>query len=101
MPGRATLTTLVCANLDAANIDLKTWNKCRDEWRGLLTICLEEDSLDDHAVDPFLALKHGECIVEDIAYKLAPKRIPKPNDICSSFCFTGHRLLFRDVQPLP
>jgi hypothetical protein len=52
MLGRATLAMLVCANFDAAYIDLKTWNKCRDEWRSLLTICLEGDSLDEHAVDP-------------------------------------------------
>jgi hypothetical protein len=53
------------------------------EWHRLLTICLDGDTLDDHTVDPFLALKHGECIAVDIAYKLrlAPKRIPKPDDI--------------------
>jgi hypothetical protein len=36
-------------------IDLKKWNKCRDEWHRLLTICLEGDTPYDHTVDPFLA----------------------------------------------
>ena len=47
------------------------------------------NTLDDYTVDPFLALKPGECIAEDIAYNLAPKRIPKPDDIRRSFCFSG------------
>jgi hypothetical protein len=83
-------------------IDLKKWNKCREEWHRLLTICLDGDTLDDHTVDPFLALKHVDCIAEDIAYKLrlAPKRIPKPDDILRSFCFSGHRLLFRELDSL-
>ncbi len=45
-------------------------------------------------------MKHGECIAEDIAYKLAPKRIPKPDDIRRSFYFSGHRLLFRELNSL-
>jgi len=61
---------------------------------------LEGDTLDDHAVDPFLALKYGECIAEDIAYKLALKRIPKPDDVRRSFCFSGHLLLLRELDSL-
>ncbi len=93
-PDQASLCESRCS------IDLKKWNKCRDEWHRLLIICLEGDTLDDHTVDSFLALKHGECIAEDIAYKLAPKRIPKPNDIRCPFCFSGHRLLFRELDSL-
>ncbi len=63
-------------------------------------MCAHLYAPDEHTFDPFLALKHGECIAEDIAYKLAPKRIPKPDDIRRSFCFSGHRLLFRELNSL-
>jgi len=101
-PGYAGASDPNYANLckPRCRIDLQKWNRCRDEWYRLFTKCLEDNAHEDHVVDPFLALKHGECIAEDIAHKLAPKRIPKPDDIRRSFCFSGHRLIFRELDSL-
>jgi hypothetical protein len=63
-------------------------------------ICLEEDHDSDQPSDPFSAHKNAECIVEAIAYKLAPKRIQQSTDIRRPFCFHGHRLLFRELNLL-
>jgi hypothetical protein len=40
----------------------------------------------------FQALANGELIAEAIAYKLAPKRVPRAEEIRRSFGFPGHRL---------
>ena len=48
--------------------------------------------------DPFQALKHGEAVAEAIAIKLALRRIPKAGEVRRSFCFSGHRLLLRELN---
>ena len=82
-------------------IDLKQWNRKREEWARLLTVSLaqEDDAAEEQPPDPYQALANGELIAEAIAYDLAPKRIPRTGEI-RSFCFPGHRLLFRDLNLL-
>jgi hypothetical protein len=83
-------------------VDLKKWNKCRDEWSRLLTLSLDEEDResDELSPDPFQALKNAELIAEAIAYQLAPKRVPRAGEVRRSFCFQGHRLLFRELNLL-
>jgi hypothetical protein len=50
--------------------------------------------------DPFQALKNAELIAEAIAHQLAPKRVPRAGKVRRSFCFQGHRLLFRKLNLL-
>ncbi len=82
-------------------IDLKKWNRRCEEWKRLLTLSLDqEDERGGEPSDPFQALANGECIAEALAYKLAPKRIPRAEEVRRSFCFPGHRLLFRELNLL-
>ena len=80
-------------------VDLKKWKTRRDEWMQLLKQSLEqEDTSREGPRDPFQALKHAEVVAEEIARKLAPKRIPKAGELRRSFCFAGHRLLLRELN---
>ena len=83
-------------------VDLKKWNKCRDEWYRLLILSLDQEDGegDEQPPDPFQALKNGELIAEAIAYKLAPKRVPRAGEVRRSFCFQGNRVLFRELNLL-
>jgi endonuclease/exonuclease/phosphatase family metal-dependent hydrolase len=81
-------------------VDLKKWKTKQDEWVHLLKQSLDHTDTDDegHPRDPFQALKHGEAVAEAIAIKLAPRRIPKAGEVRRSFCFSGHRLLLRELN---
>ena len=41
----------------------------------------QEDTSREGPRDPFQALKHAEVVAEEIARKLAPKRIPKAGEL--------------------
>ncbi len=56
--------------------------------------------MEGKSLDPFQALANGELVAEAIAQKLAPKRIPHDGEVCQSFCFPGHCLLFRELNLL-
>ena len=81
-------------------VDLKKWKTRREEWVRPLKQSLDPD--DKHVGgpprDPFQALKHGEAVAEALARKLAPRRIPKAGEVRRSFCFSGHRLLLRELN---
>jgi len=81
-------------------VDLKKWKTRREEWVLLQKQSLDPD--DSHVEgpprDPFQALKHGEAVAEALARKLAPRRIPKAGEVRRSFCFSGHRLLLRELN---
>ena len=83
-------------------IDLKQWNRRREEWARLLSLSLdqEDENTEGISLDPFQALANGELVAEAIAQKLAPKRIPHDGEVRRSFCFAGHRLLFRELNLL-
>ena len=49
-------------------------------------------------LDPFQALKHAEQIADRIAQHLAPRRMRQPGEVCKSFCFGGHRVIFREIN---
>ena len=81
-------------------VDLKKWKTRRDEWVQLLKQSLDQEdtSVGGLSRDPFQALKHGEAVAEALAVKLAPRRIPKVGEVRRSFCFSGHRLLLRELH---
>jgi hypothetical protein len=81
-------------------IDLKQWNRRREEWARLLSLSLdqEDENTEGISLDPFQALANGELVAEAIAQKLAPKRIPHDGEVRRSFCLAGHRLLFRELN---
>ena len=83
-------------------IDLKKWKMLREEWGRLLSLSLDQadESTEGATPDPFRALANGELVAEAIAYNLAPKRIPRAGEVRRSFCFPGHRLLFRELDLL-
>jgi hypothetical protein len=51
-------------------------------------------------MDPFQALKYAETMADRIAQSLAPRRIHRPGEVCKSFCFGGHRAIFREINLL-
>ena len=51
-------------------------------------------------MDPFQALKYAEMMADRIAQSLAPRRIHRPGEVCKSFCFGGHRAIFREINLL-
>ena len=81
-------------------VDLKKWKTRRDEWVQLLKQSLDQEDTSDGGLsrDPFQALKHGEAVAEALAVKLAPRRVPKVGEVRRSFCFSGHRLLLRELH---
>ena len=83
-------------------IDLKQWNRRREEWARLLSLSLdqEDERSAEKSHDPFQALANGELVAEAIAQKLAPRRVPCDGEVRRSFCFPGHRLLFRELNLL-
>jgi hypothetical protein len=60
----------------------------------------EEESDDGPPPDPFQALTNVELVAAAIAHRLAPKRIPREGEVRWSFCFPGHRQLFRELNLL-
>lgn len=91
---------LADSRVPRCKVDLKKWKARRDEWEQLLKQSLDQDvpKAEDSPSDPFQALKHGEAVAEALAIKLAPKRIPKAGEVRRSFCFSGHRLLLRELN---
>jgi hypothetical protein len=81
-------------------VDLKKWKTRKEEWVHLLKQSLDHVESNEEGLlrDPFQALKHGEAVAEAIAIKLAPRRIPKAGEVRRSFCFSGHRLLLRELN---
>ena len=60
----------------------------------------EVDSERQAPMDPFQALKYAETMADRIAQSLAPRRIHRPGEVCKSFCFGGHRAIFREINLL-
>ena len=60
----------------------------------------EVDSERQAPMDPFQALKYAETMANRIAQSLAPRRIHRPGEVCKSFCFGGHRAIFREINLL-
>ena len=52
----------------------------------------------DQPLDPFQALKYAEMVADRIAQSLAPRRVRRPGELCRSYCFGGHRVIFREMN---
>ena len=80
------------------------------EWQRLLHLSLTTESpVDpssslkafgehDQPLDPFQALKHAETVADRIAQSLAPCRVRRPGELCQSYRFGGHRVIFREMN---
>ena len=51
-------------------------------------------------MDPFQALRYAELMAAQIAHTLAPRRIRKVGEVRRSFAFSGHRIIFRELNHL-
>jgi hypothetical protein len=79
------------------------------EWTRLLHLSLTAESPlnlyspaktleQEQPPDPFQALKYAELVADQIAQSLAPRRVRRPGEFCRSFCFGGHRAIFREMH---
>jgi hypothetical protein len=80
------------------------------EWQRLLHLSLTTESPvdppscprasveQDQPLDPFQALKYAEMVADRIAQSLAPCRVRRPGELRRSYCFGGHRVIFREMN---
>jgi len=88
--------------LKRCRVNLRKWNEQREEWCRLLrqSLIAEEQASIVNPPDPFQALKAGELLADSIAYALAPRRSLAKGETRRSFAFSGHRVLFRELNLL-